>query len=198
MKLGMKKLTAYIGALAIAILAPLAHAKDSVTNRGFESGDADWSVTGNANAGNTITPLDGALSMEFLAVDGNLSGTIHQDLDLANPFGYTIDFFLSGGTIGFSFGSLNFSDLDLVDTTVVDGNDWVHYQGKIGNVGAATLAFSFSPSSAASRFLDDVSVAANACTANCGGNVPEPGTLLLVGAALAAAATVRRRKQNRI
>ena len=76
---------------------------------------------------------------------------------------------------------------------LIDG--WQHYvlQDFTGSTGGP-LSFVFLALAAdlSNLYVDDVSI--NAVP---GGNIPEPGSLLLVGAALAAGAMVRRRTQQR-
>ena len=77
---------------------------------------------------------------------------------------------------------------DVQLTMVSVGGDWVHYQGMFSGVDEFTLVFSFTtpdsndPDSAV--YLDGVSIT----------QVPEPGSLALVGLALAGIAVLRRRK----
>ena len=207
MKLGMKTLVACIGALSIAALVPFAHAAPIVTNGGFEAGNPPWGPTGDASVVSVFdTPghpaRQGDQSMGFipsLDANGSHSGTASQSVaGLNSLFTYQLDFYLFGDItgFGFSFGPIsNLTNLSSEPDPVVDP-DWTHYFTTFNGVSSGTLLFT----SGVDRevFLDDVSLN---CIQNCtvvdpGTNVPEPGTLVLVGAALAASALVRRRSQN--
>lgn len=205
MKLGMKTLVACIGALSIAALVPFAHAAPIVTNGGFEAGNPPWGPTGDASVVSVSdTPAHparlGLQSMGFVPSPDPSSfhsGTASQSVTGLNSLStYQLDFYLNGDTTGFGFSFGPFSSLAGLSFEPDPDVDpaWTHYFGTFDSISSGTLLFT--SGAGAEVFLDDVSIN---CVGTCSGtNVPEPGTLLLVGAALAAAATVRRRKQNQV
>ena len=233
MKLAIRKLAMWIGAVSIAALAPLAHA-GLVTDGGFVNGLADWTNLGNnVVVSDTTTPIPGiALGGTKSALFGQVSfpAPIHP----LDPFSPT-QFFdsLSQKLIGldaattYDFGfwvrcdtqstpPLPCGDTDLFDVYLggvlinprdINGisvlnldlsssiNGFDHYLGRVkpGILGSALLDFQ-TDAYPQSVYLDDVLFQVSACNPNC--NVPEPGSLLLVGVALTAGAIVRRRRQR--
>ena len=217
MKLETKKLSRWVAALAFAAMAPLAHAAPNlVINPGFENqvgspfGFDNWTTTdGLGNVSSSTEPVhSGLLSARFpydtIGAFDLVPTIIAQtpDLTLTSGTVYDVEFWLNFITLGDFSAKLDGQELITLLTGDTPGaGGWAKYHGQLtASGGPGTLAFSWSgsdpncTSSANGRgdcsiFLDDVSVSA--------AQVPEPGTLLLVGAALAASAMVRRRKQSK-
>ncbi len=214
MTLPIRTITKWIGALAIAALAPLASA-NLVSNPGFEdaSGDIFTSViplpswfrdhdvvtpsigsdfhTGNVSAvfgPDTVAGLGAHMTQSLTGLDG--------------PAGFTIDFWMkcvSGANkclddaLGFLF-TVQLGAEELANTTdySIVGSDntpeFTHYSAMFGPlVGDAILSFNYFGEQEV-YFLDDINLTPK--------GIPEPGTLLLLGAALTAGAMLRRRKQS--
>lgn len=203
MKLKTNKLSAWLAALAFVVLAPMAQAVPIVTNGEFDTDLSDWSATGTVG-----TPVYAALenrpggtggAAEFGYTDEGL--VLKQFIGSLNELQYTFDFYLKAvGVTGFfpdgfeaTVGGAADNNGDPVAfgvllTMVSVGSDWLHYQGMFSGVDEFTLVFSFTtPDSNDDNltvYLDGVSIT----------QVPEPGSLALVGLALAGIAVVRRRK----
>jgi Carbohydrate binding domain/PEP-CTERM motif len=201
MQRATKKLIHWVFAsfLAVAGSAVQAHPinVNLVVNPGFESGDASWNPSGNAGATAAAARLPSSLGMEFQSAPDDRMGTVSQSFSLVSGETYTLDFYLKGniGAATISFGSSFIADL-LIDLDPPGQDGWQFYTGSFTALTDATqsLLFSFNDTQGAgSLFLDDVNLA---CIDNCSTriNVPEPGSLLLVGAALSALAVYRRRR----
>ena len=192
-----RTLAGLIGALTISVSALSAHA-NLVANGGFEtdSPPSDWTFVGNANGTNTATDVrTGSQSVVFKASDSD-AGSVSQGISgLLASATYALEFYMKGnlGAVDITFGGTAFGALVDPDT-IVDG-DWTQYSAGITGVTGGSLRFSFDDVSTTvpSALLDDVSIS---CRDNCtpGNNqTPEPGSLLLVGAALAGLGVARRR-----
>ena len=227
MKLAIRKLAMWIGAVSIAALAPLAHA-GLVTDGGFVNGLADWTNLGNnVVVSDTTTPIPGiALGGTKSALFGltqypdpnnpnQTFDSLSQSLSNLDPtttydFGFWVrcdtqstpplpcgdtdlfDVYLGGVLINpRDINGISVLNLDL--SSSINGFD--HYLGRVkpGILGSALLDFQ-TDAYPQSVYLDDVLFQVSACNPNC--NVPEPGSLLLVGVALTAGAIVRRRRQR--
>ena len=204
MKLKTNKLSAWLAALAFVVLAPMAQAVPIVTNGEFDTDLSDWSAAGTVGApvhtASENRPGGTGGAAEFGYTDEGL--VLKQFIGSLNELQYTIDFYLKSliAFVGFPSGFVPSVDgvLDVNGDPVAlfsialtanpVGGDWTHYYGTFSGVDEFTLVFSFTtPDSNDDNFtvyLDGVSIT----------QVPEPGSLALVGLALAGIAVVRRRK----
>lgn len=207
-----KTMVTWVGAVAFALLAQLAQAKPVIPNLGvngdFEHGSPphNWGRTGNANGVNTVVH-GGSNSFGFTPSGDAVTGSVSQSVSLLHFEDYALSFFLKGNrsALSVSFGGVilpitQFSD----DDEAAKDGDWYQYLGLIGGSSGGEMLFSFSSNiGGLPLYLDDVSISCVvSLTGDCTGvskdnnnDVPEPGSLLLVGAALASIAAVRRRKQ---
>ena len=232
MKLAIRKLAMWIGAVSIAALAPLAQAANLVSNAGFETSGAGFPevFTGWVDSGGTVvginplvvTPSDplivhsGSQSAAILGVSqGTIESLKHQlgGLNSASSynFGFWVkctnqtrtvscdtdifDVFLGGVLINRDSGgnSILSSLLSLAGSE--SGFD--HYFGTVTpGIGASAFLDFQSNEYSNSVFLDDVLFEEVVACTGAACNVPEPGSLLLVGVALTAGAIVRRRRQR--
>ena len=178
--------------LAAGISGP-AHAVNMIGNGGFETGDfTGWTQAGNTERtgvecpGSAFVPL-GNCDAFLGPVGGNPDGGIYQDLNTQVGRFYDISFFFQsdGGTPSdffVTFGTFTFGRLN------PPANDYP----KVGFVAAADsintlLYFTFHNDSGFFR-LDEVSVSPSV--------VPEPGSMVLLGLALAGFGIARHRKRS--
>lgn len=199
-----KKIVHWMFAGVLAAAGSLASAfpvnVNLVGNPGFESGDAPWSPMGNAEVDGAAA-RSGNLGMFFRpnSTDGS-TGMASQSFMLLSTETYTLDFYLKGNinALAITFNGIGLASfLDTLDIDPPDASDWVFYTGTFSGKTGGELKFNFDAGSttASGLFLDDVNLA---CIDNCsdtnGNPMPEPGSLLLVGAALSALAVFRRRR----
>lgn len=195
MKSALSVTRSWLAIVAAAVLLPLSVPAFSnvVVNGDFETSSlAPWSNGGAASQ--TSGGRNGsANAVQFAGTDStNGSGYLFQTFaGLANGT-YDLQFWLNGTppvggflvektVTGSAFG------ITLTKDQEVDG--WTPYFGSFDGDGGFGLLFSVDSTSPFNFKLDDVSL-----TLRSGNNVPEPGSLLLVGAALAGVAVARRRK----
>ena len=177
----------WLGFAALAMTAAAAHA-NLVTNGGFETGDlSGWSQFGNTGfTGAAGSPYNhtGSFGAAFGPVGS--TGGVSQSLATVAGATYTVNFWLynDGGTpniFSWAWDGTTQAAPNLVNAA---GFGYTEYTFNVTASGASTdLAFTFQQNPAYYG-LDDVSVT----------QVPEPGTILLFGAALVAAGAARRRK----
>ena len=189
---GMKKLITTLGAFAIVLLAPIAQALpvNLVSDPSFEDFGSGWTFTGQA-ATSDLKFYDGHQSMTVVATPPDHGkGTAEQTVALNSALSYLLDFYVFGGsTSDFSGFSVSFGSQTLATFGKESGAlnpEWTHFSTTFTGNSGGSLIFKFDR--AGDNFLDLVSVTSPV-------NVPEPGSLFLVGAALAAGAMFRRKKQ---
>lgn len=221
MKINLKTLMRYAGALAMAAVMPLAHAASVlVPNGDFESGNSPWtfapaagvSIVQPGRAADGSTDASGhALQFKSFVADKALhsDGSATQD----NPFTqilldgtYLFNFWAKGDLSALAFLTASITDPlgpTKVNLPFIQGSvlgEWTQYSSSGLFLSADFDTFQFLLNPVRSPFqvsIDDISFTACdpgvSCTPNGNGNVPEPGSLFLVGAALAAGAVVRRK-----
>lgn len=227
----MNLLGKLIGAVAIAVAMPLAHADYTFANGGFQgaSDGAPWVFSDpNVNANNPVSTALKVVSpgrtsskaLQFKSViETNLfSGTAKQDFTIDingnDDSGYYLFEFWTKAdpfsifSVSLTAAGLNGRDEYLPSISAFskgEADGWTSYSAVIGSLdNDFTLEFTFGAAQTRTPvtfLLDDVSFTACPSLAspdNClvmapPGTVPEPGTLFLVGAALAAGAAVRRK-----
>lgn len=205
MKSALSVSRSWLAIVAAAVLLPLSVPAFSnvVDNGNFETSSsslAPWSNGGAASQ--TSGGRNGSgNAVQFASTDSSGGfGSLSQTLTgLANGT-YDLQFWLNGTPPAGEFlvEKTSNSAADIALTTGTADGDWTPYFGSFAAGGDFGLLFTvdtvgntFSPGSGSTfNFkLDDVSL-----TLRSGNNVPEPGSLLLVGAALAGVALARRRK----
>lgn len=215
----MKRTNQYLGALAFLLLASAAQAVPVVQNHNFAQGETNWNFVGttlldtataSAEVGGTTN------SVRYSTADanpGSLSQTLGSSFDVTNK--YRLQFYFRGneslltsfalGTGG-TLGNIYSRDVDELEPNQ-DPLDWLRYVVEFDGYSGNSLTFNFTPSSAAAAsqlLVDDISIACvtGQTSGDCGGGTPppsqtpEPGSLMLVGAALAGLAGMRMRKKN--
>jgi hypothetical protein len=181
-----------LGALMLVGVASQANA-NLVTNGDFETGDfTGWttSIDPVFDGVDSLAPQGGT----FAAFFGNPGGSqISQTLATIAGTTYQVDFYLMiendvlGNAIPNSFAFNWDGNTVFSITDGAGGGGYVHYSFQVLASSASTnLAFSFS---SLPSFLDFDTVSVEAAT-----QIPEPGSLALVGLAGALIAVVRRRR----
>lgn len=207
----MAGLVKLFGASLILAAAGATHAAPcssdgSLASCGFEEPlGGGWVVDGTA----TNVDVRSGEGRGSTAADPNAALRSARDTDAGkitqggldgNSVGYRLEFWLRldpAATSGFpaglfkvSIGDVNdaFSDLTgITPGSALDG--WTPFSGLIGPVeNDWQLSFEFLDQDVANVYMDDVTLAERSAN-----GVPEPGTLLLLGLAMAAGAVVRRK-----
>ena len=194
MKLKISKLKIWMGAIAFSALAPLAHA-GFVADGTFELGSHlnGWTSSPNPSTQTCfgVQPIGPSAghSSNFSAHFGCEGGSATLSATLGiSPFGYNVDYWVLLSNIG--VGSSFSANLDTVGPGILEiATGWTHFTGTWLAANSGNLTFTLNAGIGTSDvFLDDVRVVAKTST------VPEPGTLALVGLALAGVGVLRRRK----
>jgi len=183
-----------IGALAIVVSALVGTAANAniVTNGGFETGDfTGWTQGGDTSftGVDDSNPHSGTYEAFLGPVES--SGTLSQTLATIPGDTYSIDFWLENDdTTGNNFFSVSFDGQILTSITNASSFGYTEFNFALpASTSSTVLEFTaFNPASF--WFLDDVSVTD---TSNA---VPEPLTVSILGAGLAGAAVLRRRKKK--
>ena len=224
MKLAIRKLAMWIGAVSIAALAPLAQA--SISNPGFEFDFSGWTATSDANINSTESAnVHSGSKSAFFGFAGPGPDSLGQSLTLNPTSTYVFGFWVKclpqpfttpqdcgqGGYLNLDFLSvfLGTTQLALNLDGALGTNDFQHYlttavtpvsasellEFRIGP-GLSDGIGGFFPLYPDQIYVDDVTFVETLACNGPGCNVPEPGSLLLVGVALTAGAIVRRRRQR--
>lgn len=209
MKLKTNKLSAWLAALAFVVMAPMApmaQAAQFVTDGEFDDPNLGAWITGGATYSALENRPGGTGGSAEFSYD-QAKASLEQFIGSLNDLPSTIEFYLKSvaqGTAPFpdGFGVSYYDGLDLalnpvltpiglsIVGPVVDG--WVHYSGVFSGFEELVLLFTFTSPDPLGN--DDLTVYLDGVSITQDNRVPEPGTLALMGLALASIAVVRRRK----
>ena len=203
MNYAMGRLVAMACGVVLAASFSTAHATLTIVNAGFEGpGDTPWVLDPVANvkidSSDAHSGLSSLLFQKIASIDNSLVlGTATNSfVEVVGDDTYSLEFWLKGVKPS-SFGvSIDAIDLAVLAGTT-DSNGWTPYSiaGLLLSDDTHELLFSVEGNSFDLR-VDDIAFTLDVvCTVNCP-TVPEPGTLLLVGAAMIAGGAVRRRRMQ--
>jgi len=202
MKSNVARMKHFGVAALLAVSAGASQAAAVVTNGGFETGLTGWQTDSSFVVSDTSAVSIGTLGENAALYQGTTDGSsasLWQNIALSSNYVYELTFYVKGGISAFSW-SFGDVDLGLIDLSIIDmatqvnpansDSEWTKYVAEFTGYVGGELRFAFAGMT--EIFLDEVSLNGE-CLSNCDPvNVPEPGSLFLVGLALAGLASVRK------